>query len=551
MRRSASILVVAVGLQGGPNPFHFENVTESSGIRSTNIFGGVSSKRYIIETTGNGAAFFDYDEDGDQDLFIVNGTRLDQDEASRPSNTLYRNNGDGTFVDVTAASGLEQYGWGQGASVSDIDNDGDLDLFITYYGPNRLYRNNGDGTFTEISKAAGLDHPAWGVGAAFADYDRDGVSDLFVANYVDFDPADTPEPGEAPNCFFMGIVVHCGPKGLPLPKHLLYHGRGDGTFEDVSGVSGVAVDPRYGLGAVWGDYDNDGDVDLYVTNDVTPNNLYENEGNGRFTDIALIAGVAYNEDGRAQAGMGVDFGDFDNDGWLDLHVTNFSHDHNALYRNTGEGYFTDVSFTSGVGEASFYFLGWGSGFEDFDRDGWLDIFIANGHVYPEVNTQPTESHFAQRDLLFRNLGDGRFREMGMESGPALSSVRVGRGAAFGDYDNDGDVDIAVVNMNDPLSLLRNESAPHHHWLGLRLIGRQSARDALGSRVTVTAGELLQIREVKSGSSYLSQNDLRILFGLGTIDKIDRVEIRWPSGQEQVLDDVSLNQYIRVIEPRPR
>ncbi|HXV61214.1 MAG TPA: CRTAC1 family protein [Vicinamibacteria bacterium] len=530
------LLVVLIG------SLSFQDVTSAAGIDWINTFGGVDSKRYILETTGTGALFFDYDEDGDQDVFLVNGTRFE--DAESVPHALYRNAGDGTFANVTVLSGLEAHGWGQGAAASDFDNDGDLDLLVTYYGPNRFYRNNGDGTFEEIGAELGLDDSGWSTSAAFADYDRDGINDLFVAQYVDFDRESTPGPGEAPNCFFMGIPVMCGPKGLPPATSLLYRGTSTGSFEDVSGRTGVGRERFYGLGAVWGDVDNDDDVDLYVANDQTPNNLFLNDGRGGLVDGALAAGVAFNEDGRAQAGMGVDLGDYDNDGFLDIHVTNFSHDYNTIYRNTGDGYFTDESFAAGLGEASYLYLGWGTGFHDFDRDGRLDIFVANGHVYPEVDTSRTDSDYAQRSLLFLNLGEGKFEEY-----QGFRRPHVGRGAAFADYDDDGDIDILVANMNERPSLYRNELAADSSWVGLRLIGRDSARDALGARVRIQTGGVGQLREVRSGASYLSQSDLRVHFGLGPETSVERLEIRWPRGRLQTLEGVPLNRYIVVVEPR--
>jgi len=523
---------------------HFSEVSDTAGVRMMNMYGGVGSKRFILETTGTGAAFLDYDGDGDQDLFLVNGTRLDYTDLQSLSSVLYRNDGDGGFTNVTVPAGLVAYGWGQGAAASDVDNDGDMDLLVTYYGPNRFYRNNGDGTFVEEAERLGLDDASWGTSAAFADYDQDGTPDLFVANYVEFDRETTPGPGRAPNCFFMGIPVMCGPKGLPPARSILYRGTGDGSFEVVTGAIGASR--SYGLGAVWGDVDNDGDVDLYVANDQLPNNLFLNlleEGVGGFTDVALEAGVAFNEDGRAQAGMGVDLGDYDNDGFLDLHVTNFSHDYNTLYHNTGEGYFLDESFQASMGEESYPYLGWGTGFRDFDRDGWLDLFVTNGHVYPEVDAYPTDSEYAQRNLLFRNLGGDGFEDV--DAGVATPSV--GRGAAFADYDDDGDIDIVVANMNAAPSLFRND-ASGGNWIGFHLVGRRSARDALGARVSVVTGERRQIREVRSGASYLSQSDLRLFFGLGDAERIDLVEIRWPRGELQRLTELPLNRYVTFVEP---
>jgi hypothetical protein len=522
----------------------FRNVAEEAGVARALTYGGVGEKRYILETTGTGAAFLDYDEDGDLDLFVVDGRRL-EDVPEGAGNRLYRNVGEGRFVDATEASGLTRQGWGQGAAFSDVDNDGDPDLLVTYFGAALLYRNRGDGTFVECGDASGLSQNGWHTSAAFADYDADGFDDLFIARYVDLDLENTPEPGGARNCFFMGIAVMCGPKGLPPARSVLYRNRGDGSFQDVSEAAGVGIVPEYGLGAVWSDLDDDGDVDLYAANDQSGHNLYRNDGSGLFQDTALADGVAFNEDGRAQAGMGVDAGDYDNDGLFDLHVTNFSHDYNTLYRNSGAGYFLDVSFAAGVAEPSYLFLGWGTGFQDFDRDGFLDIFVANGHVYPEVAKEEIESDYAQRSLLFRNLGDGRFAETGERAG--LEEPLAGRGAAFGDFDDDGDVDVFVTHMNGKPALYRNETETSRHWIGLRLVGRESARDALGAKITVVSGELSQIREVRSGASYLSQSDPRLFFGLGSRERVHRIEIRWPSGRVQEIPSPAIDRYMLILE----
>ncbi len=522
----------------------FRDVAEEAGVARALTYGGVAEKRYILETTGTGAAFLDYDEDSDLDLFVVDGRRLEE-VPQDAGNRLYRNLGDGRFADVTEASGLSRRGWGQGAAFSDVDDDGDLDLLVTYYDAALLYRNRGDGTFVECGEAAGLAQKGWHTSAAFADYDADGFSDLFIARYVDFDLESTPEPGGAPSCFFMGIAVMCGPKGLPPARSVLYRNRGDFRFEDASERAGVGVAPAYSLGAVWSDLDGDGDVDLYVANDQAPNQLYRNDGMGRFRDRALADGVAFNEDGRAQAGMGVDVGDFDNDGLFDLHVTNFSHDYNTLYQNSGSGFFLDVSFAAGIAEPSYLHLGWGTGFQDFDRDGFLDIFVANGHVYPEVEREEIESDYAQRSLLFRNLGDGRFAEVGEKAG--LERPLAGRGVAFGDADDDGDADVFVANMNGKPSLYWNDTETPYHWIGLRLVGRESARDALGARVEVVASELRQIREVRSGASYLSQSDPRVLFGFGKHGRVDRVTVRWPSGRVQEVPPPEVDRYLLVVE----
>jgi hypothetical protein len=524
----------------------FRDVAEEASVARALTYGGVTEKRYILETTGTGAAFFDYDEDGDVDLFVVDGRRL-EGVPEGAGNRLYRNVGDGRFVDVTEVSGLARQGWGQGAAASDIDNDGDVDLLVTYYDAALLYRNHGDGTFVECGEAAGLAQRGWHTSAAFADYDTDGFPDLFIARYVDFDPKTTPEPGGAPNCFFMGIAVMCGPKGLPPARSVLYRNLGDVRFEDASGRAGIGLVPAYSLGAVWSDLDDDGDVDLYVANDQAPNQLYRNDGTGRFRETALADGVAFNEDGRAQAGMGVDAGDFDNDGLFDILVTNFSHDYNTLYQNSGAGFFLDVSFAAGIAEPSYLFLGWGTGFQDFDRDGFLDLFVANGHVYPEVAKEEIESDYAQRSLLFRNLGGGRFAELG--EGAGLEKPLAGRGVAFGDFDDDGDADVFVANMNGKPALYRNETETPNHWLGLRLVGRESGRDALGAKVEVVAGGLRQIREIRSGASYLSQSDSRVLFGLGSLGHVDRVTIRWPSGKLLEVTGVEVDRYLLTIEDR--
>jgi hypothetical protein len=522
----------------------FRDVAEEAGVARALTYGGVGEKRYILETTGTGAAFVDYDEDGDLDLFVVDGRRL-EGVPEGAGNRLYRNGGDGRFVDATEAAGLSREGWGQAAAVSDVDDDGDPDLLVTYYGAALLYRNRGDGTFVECGEATGLSQEGWHTSAAFADYDADGFDDLFIARYVDFDPASTPEPGGAPNCFFMGIAVMCGPKGLPPARSVLYRNRGDFRFEDVSEGAGIGLVPAYGLGAVWSDLDDDGDLDLYVANDQAPNNLYRNLGGGRFQDTALADGVAFNEDGRAQAGMGVDAGDYDNDGDLDLHVTNFSHDYNTLYQNSGAGYFLDVSFAAGIAEPSYLFLGWGTGFQDFDRDGFLDIFVANGHVYPEVAKEEIESDYVQRSLLYRNLGGGRFEEVGTRAG--LEKPLAGRGVAFGDFDEDGDVDVFVTHMNGKPALYRNETRRTAHWVGLRLVGRRSSRDALGAKVELVSGDHRQIREVRSGASYLSQSDPRVFFGLGEGGRADRIRIRWPSGEVQEISSPGRGRYLLVVE----
>ena len=523
----------------------FTEVAEAAGIRFVNMYGGVRTKEFIVETTGTGAAFFDYDGDGDFDLFLANGSRLGYAETQSLSSALFRNDGAGRFVEVTGPAGLESYGWGQGAAVSDHDNDGDPDLFVTRYGANLFFRNRGDGTFEETAAERGLDDPQWGTGAAFGDLDGDGSSDLVVVNYVDFDPESTPRPGEAPNCFFLGIPVMCGPKGLAPAPALLYRGLPDGRFRRVEG-SAVGRERFFGLGVVLGDLDDDGDLDIYVANDQTPNNLYRNDTTGpdfAFAEIGLSSGVAYNEDGRAQAGMGVDLGDYDNDGRLDIVVTNFSHDYNTLYRAAGDGWFLDESFPAGIAEPSYPYLGWGTGFRDLDLDGWLDLVVVNGHVYPEVQGGVTESDYPQRALVFRNLEDGTFAEV---PPTAFGAPRVYRGAAFADYDDDGDPDVLATVMNDAPALFRNDTETDAGWAGLRLVGRASPRDGIGTRL-VLSGRTPLLRESRSAGSYLSASDPRVVFGLGGREGPHRVRIRWLSGCEQQAEVIP-GRYSLLVEP---
>ena len=530
-----------------PSEIRFAEVAERSGIRFVNMYGGVRSKEFILETTGTGAAFLDYDGDGDQDLFLANGSRVGYDASQSLSNALFRNDGAGRFVEVTGPAGLESYGWAQGVAVTDHEDDGDPDLLVTRYGRNLFYRNRGDGSFEEVAAEVGLDDARWGTGAAFGDLDGDGTGDLVVVNYVDFDPDATPGPGEEPFCFFLGLPVMCGPKGLMPAPALLYRGLPDGTFASVEDTE-VGRERFFGLGVVLADLDDDGDLDIYTANDQTPNNLYRNDSSvGRlaFTDIGLSAGVAYNEDGRAQAGMGVDVGDTDNDGRLDIVVTNFSHDYNTLYRSVGEGWFLDESFSAGLAEPSYPYLGWGAGLRDLDLDGWLDLVVVNGHVYPEVEGGITESDYAQRALIFRNRGDGRFVEA---PGGPLGVPRVYRGAAFADADEDGDQDILATVMNGSPAFFRNESGSAEAWAGFRLVGRQSPRDGAGTRLVLSGGggpDL--VRESRSAGSYLSANDPRVVFGLGLGREAASVRVRWLSGCEQETEAVP-GRYRLLVEP---
>ncbi len=533
----------------------FVNVARESGLNAKTVFGGEHKNKYLLETTGCGIAFYDYDNDGWLDIFIVNGSRLDGFPAgSEPASHLFRNNRDGTFTDVTAKSGLAHSGWGQGVCIGDYDNDGWDDLFVTYYGKNVLYHNNGDGTFTDVSQKAGVAGKGtrWNTGCAFVDYDRDGRLDLFVANYIDMDLATAPVPESGP-CLYKGVMVACGPPGLQGGKNILYHNNGDGTFTDVSEAAGIfRANGTYGLGVLTADFDNDGWPDIYVANDSTASALYRNKKNGTFEDIAIEAGCALSPDGKPQAGMGVSAADYDLDGNLDIVKTNFAGDTPSLYHNLGGGSFEDATFAAGLG-AHTQFLGWGCGFFDFDNDGWPDILICNGHVYPEVEQLKTEAGYSQRKLLYRNLRNGHFADVSLQAGSGISDPAPCRGCAFGDFDNDGNLDVVVNTVNDYPQLLHCSSSTGNNWIKVRTIGTKSNRSGIGARLTCVThpvGETKphqQIDEVRSGGSYISQNDLRIHFGLGKADKVDLLEIRWPSGQVDTLKNITANQQIFVKE----
>jgi len=533
----------------------FLNVARESGLNVKTIFGGEHKNKYLLETTGCGVAFYDYDNDGWLDIFLVNGSRLEGFPAgSEPVSHLFRNNRDGTFTDVTAKAGVGHAGWGQGVCIGDYDNDGWEDLFVTYYGKNVLYHNNGDGTFTDLSQKAGVAGKGtrWNTGCAFVDYDRDGRLDLFVANYIDMDLATAPVPESGP-CLYKSVMVACGPPGLQGGKNILYHNNGDGTFSDVSEAAGIfRANGTYGLGVLTADFDNDGWPDIYVANDSTASALYHNKKNGTFEDIAIEAGCALSPDGKPQAGMGVSAADYDLDGNLDLVKTNFAGDTPSLYHNLGGGNFEDGTFTAGLG-AHTQFLGWGCGFLDFDNDGWPDILICNGHVYPEVEQLKTEAGYAQRKLLYRNLRNGHFADVSLQAGSGISDPAPCRGCAFGDFDNDGDIDVVVNTVNDYPQLLRCDSTLENNWIKVRTIGTKSNRSGIGARLICTthvAGETKphrQIDEVRSGGSYISQSDLRVHFGLGKADKVDMLEVRWPSGHVDTLKDVKANQLIFVKE----
>jgi len=519
----------------------FVEVTSQAGIAFTH-HNGASGQKHLVETMGSGAAFFDYNSDGYLDVYVVNSADL-SGEGVGPGNVLYRNNGNGTFTDVTRAAGVGDKGCGMGVCAADYDNDGDQDLYITNFAANVLYRNNGDGTFTEVTGLAGVGDARWGSSCAFADYDNDGDLDLYVANYLDFTLVKNKWCGRHEE----GFRTYCHPDNFDGIADVLYRNNDDGTFTNVTQVAGVFNSSGKGLGVIFGDYDNDGNLDIFVANDSTANFLYHNNGNGTFTVVGVLSGVAYNGEGRAEAGMGVDLADYNNDGLLDLFVTNFDFETNTLYRNHGRGFFTDVTDLAGLGEDREPYMGWGTKLFDYDNDGDLDLFIANGHLLDNVHLYSDVTTHEQGNQLFRNEGGSRFTEVTLSSGQGLLAKKVGRGAAFGDYDNDGDTDIFIVNNNQEATLLRNNGGNHGHWLMVKAVGTKSNRDGIGARIKVVAGALTQIAEVRSGSSYLSQNDLRLLFGLGSRKAVDRVEIRWPSGMVETFKNVAANQLLILTE----
>ena len=530
---------------------YFIDEAAKAGLTARNVFGGVNTKKYIIETTGTGVAIFDYDNDGWPDIFLVNGTTLDQADSSAaaPTNHLYRNNHDGTFTDVTEKAGLLHSGWGQGVCVGDYDNDGFEDLYVTYYGKNILYRNNGDGTFTDVSEKAGVagTGKTWGSGCAFVDYDRDGKLDLLVATYVDFDIATAPKPGERIDCLWKGVPVMCGPRGLPWKSNMLYHNRGDGTFEDVTKKAHIdKTNGHYGLSVSTLDFDDDGWPDIYVACDSTSSILYRNNHDGTFTDVAVLAGAAFNEDGMEQAGMGTTVGDFDGDGRPDIFKTNFSDDTSTLYRNNGDGTFNDATFAAGLGLHTQY-LGWGTMFFDFDNDGWPDLLLANGHVYPEVDQAHLGSDYQEPRILYHNKGNATFEDISATSGPGITTANSSRGLAVGDLWNDGRISAVVSNMNAPASLLVNQAHYDNHWIAVQTRGVKSNRDGIGAKIRVKAGNRILVNEVRSGSSYLSNSDRRVHFGLGPVAKIDWIEIRWPSGLKELFENPSVDRILTLTE----
>jgi hypothetical protein len=532
---------------GRPFHAHFTDVAKEAGLKEPIVYGGLDIKNYIIEVVGAGVAFIDYDNDGWMDLLVLSGTKIEGDPPG-VTNRLYKNNRDGTFTDVTAKAGLTRAGWASGVTVADYDNDGFDDLFITYYGHNVLYHNNGNGTFTDVTKKAGLwqNDVHYGSGCTWVDYDRDGRLDLFVANYLSTTLDKLPKPGTNPDCTWKGVAVNCGPRGLPTGYVQLFHNNGDGTFTEVSKQSGVAAaSGSYPMTCVAADFDNDGWPDIYVACDSTPSWLFRNQHDGTFREEALERGIALSEDGMEQAGMGVAVGDLDLDGNLDVFKTNFSDDTNVLYRNDGKGNFDDVTIRAGLGVETRY-VGWGAGMVDLDNDGLLDLLVVTGTVYPEVEKKLPTYPFRTPRLVFRNLGDGRFEELIEEAGPGISDVHSSRGCAFGDFDNDGDMDVLVWNMNELPSLLRNDLSGNGHWLKVQLIGVRSNRSAIGARVTARYGTKQQIQELTAQSSFYSVNDRRLHFGLGP-ETAAHLSIRWPNGATEDIRNVAADQLVVVRE----
>jgi hypothetical protein len=532
---------------GRPFNAHFVDVAVTAGLHDVTIYGGAESNKYILESDGCGCAFIDYDNDGWMDIFLLSGTRLDGPPAGA-GNRLYKNNRDGTFTDVTEKAGLKAVGWGDGVCIGDYNNDGFDDIFCTYFGQNTLYRNNGDGTFADVTKEAGLvnDQPRWGAGCAFLDYNRDGLLDLFVSNYVRFSFEHAPVSGANSNCNFRGVPVECGPRGLPTGRHSLYKNNGDGTFTDVSKEAGITPFTKcYGMTVVTADLDEDGWPDIYVACDSTPSLLFMNNHDGTFREEGVLRGVALSDDGEEQAGMGIGIGDYDLDGHLDLFKTHFADDSCVLYHNDGKGNFDDVTRPSRVGVETRYVC-WGAGMMDLDNDGYPDLFMVTGNVYPEVERKLPQYPYKTPRVVFRNLGNQTFEELIDLAGPGVAAPHSGRGCAFGDFDNDGDVDILIINMNEPPSLLRNDVQGKANWIKVKLEGTKSNRSAIGARVLAHYGGKTQAQSVLSQSSYYSCNDPRLHFGLGNNTAVD-LEIHWPSGLSESFKHVPINQLVTVRE----
>ncbi len=519
----------------------FTEVTSSAGIRFQH-FDGRSGRKYFLETLGSGAAWFDYDRDGDLDAYFVNGADLPGVHSDiSPANALYRNNGDGTFTDVTADAGVGDRSYGFSCCVGDYDNDGFVDLYVVNFGPNVLYHNEGNGTFTDITAQAGVGDARWGAAAAFADYDNDGDIDLFVSNYVDYQLEDNPV------CRMAGVHLYCSPEVFSGVPCVLYRNNGDGTFTDVTREAGLFHPDDKGMGVVWCDYDNDGDIDVFVANDKIADRLYQNNGDGTFSDVALLSGVALGEMGVVRSSMAPIFGDYDNDGWFDLIVTNYQNEPNEVRHNENGLFFSDLTYQSGIGRVSLSYLSWGADFTDFDNDGHIDLFVASGHIDDNIHEVKPNVTYAQQNQLFQNRGDGTFVDVSNQSGEGLRIKKVSRGVAFGDYDNDGDIDLLITNANQAPDLLRNESTNENRWLIFTTVGTRSNRDGIGTRIKVMTGGISQMREVKSGGSYPSHSDMRLHFGLGKVTVADLVEIRWQSGLVERFENVESNRFLRATE----
>jgi hypothetical protein len=539
----ASSLATLASSEGVPE---FKDVTAEAGIVFDHVNGRADRKDYIFEAKGGGIGFLDYDNDGWLDIIVVQGSTLDRvgDKELRP--TLFRNRGNGTFEDVTEKAGLTYSYWGMGVATADYDNDGDTDIYLTHFGPNVLYRNNGDGTFTDVTSRAGLEMPWWSTSAAFGDYDRDGDLDLYVAGYLDCSVENLPP--KTPDCTYLGQPVLCGPRGLKGAPDALFRNDGDGTFTDVT-ESSKAVDRRryFGLGVVWADLDGDHDPDLVVSNDATPNLVFVNQGDGTFEEMGFLSGLAVNADGMEQAGMGIDAADYDNDGKLDVFIAHFANDYSTLYRNDGDLVFRDITYEARIKQAEWHLVAWGAMMVDFNHDGWKDIIHVNGHVYPYLLEADLPEHYAQPGSLYLNQRDGTFSDVSSEGGDDFQRETVSRGAAFGDYDNDGDIDIVVANMNGSPQLFRNDRTDSHHWVIFKLVGTESNRDAIGARITVETAGLSQLREVKRTVGIYSTSDPRAHFGVGPASSLDSVEIRWPSGEVQTFKNLAVDRHYVVQE----
>ncbi len=524
----------------------FEDIASSAGFNIM-VRSGSSEKKYLVETMTGGVCLIDFDNDGYLDVYVVNGSDVQSYLANKPGfgNRLYRNERNGRFSDVTVIAGVASASdWGMGCSVADFDGDGFADLYVTKLGRNALYRNNRNGRFSDVSRSSGTDHVGWSTGSVWGDFDKDGWLDLYVVNYVDFDFNKAPEPGSGENCKYLGIDVACGPRGLRPAANVFFRNSGNGTFSDETELRGLKTQPSYGLGACAADYDNDSDLDIFVANDSKANYLLQNQGEGKFKEVALLSGVAYNEDGNAQASMGTDFADYDNDGYLDLIVTNFARDTNTLYHNERNGTFKD-STTRGSQRDSYPYMSWGVGFVDFDNDGLKDLFVVNGHLYPQIDRLKNEIGYRQRDLCYRNLGDGRFLNL---SSRLNHGGHVGRGAAFGDLDNDGRIDVVISNLDDRLNVLMNRDGSKNNWILIRCIGSDHNREAIGARISVTTAQGTQTREVRAGCSYLSSSDRRVHFGLGKAKIVTEILVAWPSGERIKLSNVPVNQVLTIKEP---